>query len=147
MRSNSARASSRVPMKSELLRPRLDARQRASLLRWYRQNARDLPWRRTRDPWAIRVSEVMLQQTQVATALPFYLRFMRRFPTPAALAHARESDVLAAWAGLGYYRRARNLQGAALVVTREHRGRVPRDPEVFGRLPGVGRYTRAAVLS
>ncbi|HTM57748.1 MAG TPA: A/G-specific adenine glycosylase [Candidatus Udaeobacter sp.] len=117
------------------------------MLRWYRQNARDLPWRRTRDPWAIWVSEVMLQQTQVATALPFYLRFMRRFPTPASFARARESDVLAAWAGLGYYRRARNLHSAARVVAREHGGRVPREPEAFGGLPGVGRYTRAAVTS
>ena len=89
----------------------------------------------------------MLQQTRVATALPFYLRFMRRFPTPAALARARESDVLAAWAGLGYYRRARNLHSAARVVVREHAGRVPRDSGAFGELPGVGRYTRAAVMS
>jgi A/G-specific adenine glycosylase len=106
-----------------------------------------LPWRRTRDPWAIWVAEVMLQQTQVETALPYYLRFLRRFPTPAALARARESEVLAAWAGLGYYRRARHLLEAARRVVREHGGRVPCDPEAFGNLPGVGRYTRGAVLS
>ena len=89
----------------------------------------------------------MLQQTQVATARPFYLRFLRRFPNPASLARAKEDDVLAAWAGLGYYRRARHLHAAARQVVREHGGRVPRDPEAFGNLPGVGRYTRGAVLS
>ena len=118
-----------------------------SLLAWYRRHARDLPWRRTRDPWAIWVSEVMLQQTQVRTALPYYPRFLERFPTPRALARASESDVLAAWSGLGYYRRARQLREAAQAVVREHAGMVPRDADAFGALSGVGRYTRAAVLS
>ena len=117
------------------------------MLAWYRRGARDLPWRRTRDPWAIWVSEVMLQQTRVETATPFYLRFLRRFPNPAALARAGEDAVLAAWSGLGYYRRARHLHEAARTVVREHGGRVPRDPDAFGALPGVGRYTKGAVLS
>ena len=120
---------------------------RRDLMAWYRRNRRDLPWRRTRDPWAIWVSEVMLQQTQVKTVLPFYPRFLERFPTPAALACARAPQVLSLWSGLGYYRRARQLYAAAREVVREHAGLVPRDPEHFGRLPGVGRYTRAAVLS
>ena len=100
-----------------------------------------------RDPYSIWVSEVMLQQTQVSTAQPFYLRFIARFPTVGSLARAREADVLERWAGLGYYRRARNLHRAANLVMREHGGRVPDDPEIFGRLPGVGRYTTGAVLS
>src|SRR6185436_8387890 len=108
---------------------------------------RALPWRGTRDPYRIWVSEVMLQQTQVATATPFYQRFLRRFPTLPALARARQSEVLAAWSGLGYYRRARHLHEAARVVVREHQGRVPSAPEIFAELPGVGRYTTGAVLS
>jgi len=106
-----------------------------------------MPWRRTREPYPVWLSEVMLQQTQVATARPYYDAFLARFPTLASLARARPSEVLAAWAGLGYYRRARHLHEAARTVVREHAGRVPDDPEAFGRLPGVGRYTRGAVLS
>jgi A/G-specific adenine glycosylase len=89
----------------------------------------------------------MLQQTRIATATPYYQRFLRRFPDVSVLARARTDDVLAAWAGLGYYRRARNLHAAAQVVVREHDGRVPSEPEAFHRLPGVGRYTAGAVLS
>jgi A/G-specific adenine glycosylase len=118
---------------------------RRRLLAWYRRHARDLPWRRTRDPWRIWVSEVMLQQTRVETALPYYDTFLERFPTPASLARARPEAVLRAWSGLGYYRRARHLQAAARMVTRDHGGRV--DPATFGDLPGVGRYTEGAVLS
>lgn len=106
-----------------------------------------MPWRATRDPYRIWLSEVMLQQTQVATATPYYHSFLSRFPTVDALARARESAVLAAWAGLGYYRRARHLHEASRVVMREHGGRVPDSPEAFRRLPGVGRYTTGAVLS
>jgi len=106
-----------------------------------------VPWRRTRDPYRIWVSEIMLQQTQVNTALPYYRRFVARFPTLRALARAPESSVLAAWSGLGYYRRARHLHAAARTVVREHAGRVPDDPGRFGSLPGVGRYTTGAVLS
>jgi len=117
------------------------------LLHWYRRHRRDLPWRRTRDPYRIWVSEVMLQQTQVATAAPYYQSFLARFPTIDALSRAREADVLEAWSGLGYYRRARMLHEAARMVVHDYASRVPDDPEAFGRLPGVGRYTRGAVLS
>src|SRR3569832_2202802 len=86
---------------------------RAALLRWYRTNRRDLPWRRTRDPYAIWVSEIMLQQTRVAAGIEYYERFMREFPTVKSLADAKEDRVLATWSGLGYYRRARNLHAAA----------------------------------
>jgi A/G-specific adenine glycosylase len=120
---------------------------RRRLLGWYRRRRRDLPWRRTTDPYRIWVSEIMLQQTQVATALPFYQTFLERFPDVAALARAPVSEVLAAWAGLGYYRRARHLHAAAGIVVREHGGHVPRDAEAFARLPGVGRYSTGAVLS
>ncbi len=93
------------------------------------------------------LSEVMLQQTRIATVYPYYRSFLARFPTLAALASAREADVLAAWAGLGYYARARHLREAARLLVREHAGHVPDDPDVFSRLPGVGRYTTGAVLS
>jgi A/G-specific adenine glycosylase len=120
---------------------------RAALRAWYRRHARALPWRRSRDPYRIWVSEVMLQQTRVAAARPYYARFLRRFPSLRALAAAPPEQVLAAWSGLGYYRRARHLHEAARCVIERHAGSVPRDPEVFGRLPGVGRYTCGAVLS
>jgi A/G-specific adenine glycosylase len=122
------------------------ALQRA-LLDWYARHRRALPWRRTRDPYRIWVSEVMLQQTRIATATPYYRAFLERFPSLADLARARPADVLTAWSGLGYYRRARALHAAAGEVVREHGGRVPDDPTRFGRLPGVGRYTAGAVLS
>ena len=120
---------------------------RRAVLQWYRRNARALPWRRTRDPYRVWVSEVMLQQTQVATAQPYYERFVARFPTVRALARAPIDRVLAAWSGLGYYRRARHLHEAAGIVVREHAGAVPSEPRAFGALPGVGRYTVGAVLS
>ncbi|MGE5176099.1 MAG: A/G-specific adenine glycosylase [Hyphomicrobiales bacterium] len=120
---------------------------RAALLRWYRRERRDLPWRRTRDAYAIWVSEVMLQQTRVETVIPYYERFLARFPRVEALAGARESDVLAAWSGLGYYRRARHLKRAAEAVVREHGGRLPGDPEALRALPGIGAYTAAAIAS
>lgn len=118
-----------------------------ALLRWYRQHHRPLPWRATRDPYRIWVSEVMLQQTQVAAATPYYAEFVRRFPSLRALAAAPVDDVLHAWAGLGYYRRARHLHEAARAVVRDHGGRIPPEAAAFGRLPGVGRYTMGAVLS
>lgn len=123
------------------------ARFRATLSRWYRKNGRDLPWRRTRDPYAILVSEFMLQQTQVAAVIPYYQRWLRRFPDFATLARASESDVLHAWQGLGYYRRARNLHAAAKIVIRNHGGRFPRAIEQIKALPGVGRYTANAVAT
>jgi len=120
---------------------------RAALRGWYRRHRRLLPWRRTRDPYRIWVSEVMLQQTRVAAARPYYADFLRRFPDLPSLATASRDEVLAAWSGLGYYRRARHLHEAASIVIRDHGGHVPESAEAFGRLPGVGRYTTGAVLS
>ena len=120
---------------------------RRRLLRWYLRHRRDLPWRRTRDPYAIWVSEIMLQQTRVETVIPFYRRFLDRFPTVRALAAAREDSVIAAWSGLGYYRRARHLREAAARIMRQHEGRVPEDAEALRRLPGIGDYTAAAIAS
>jgi len=120
---------------------------RAALLRWYDAQARDLPWRRTRDPYAIWVSEVMLQQTQVSVVLPYWTAFLGRFPDLAALARASLDDVLAAWRGLGYYARARNLHRAARAVAERHGGRLPDDVEALRALPGFGRYTVGAVAS
>jgi A/G-specific adenine glycosylase len=114
---------------------------------WFRRHGRDLPWRRDRDPYAIWVSEVMLQQTQVATVIPYFERFLKAFPTVAALAAAPEQDVLRLWEGLGYYRRARALRRAAERLASDHGAAVPDDPAVFAALPGVGRYTLGAVLS
>lgn len=120
---------------------------RDALLAWYRAQRRDLPWRATRDPYAVWVSEAMLQQTRVETAEPYWRRFMERFPTIAALAGASEDEVLVAWSGLGYYRRARALRAAAQQIRDEHGGTFPRDPAQVLALPGVGRYTAGAVLS
>ena len=120
---------------------------RRALGSWFTKNARDLPWRRTRDPYAIFVSELMLQQTQVVTVLPYYARWLARFPDFFALAAAEESDVLAVWQGLGYYSRARNLHRAARHVVAHHGGEMPRDPALIRALPGVGRYTAGAVAS
>jgi A/G-specific adenine glycosylase len=120
---------------------------RRSVLRWFARHGRDLPWRRTHDPYAILVSEFMLQQTQVATVIPYYDEWMRRFPTFAALASASEHEVLHAWQGLGYYARARNLRAAAQVVVEKHGGRFPESLDAIQALPGVGRYTANAVLT
>src|SRR6266700_1477104 len=120
---------------------------RRSLLRWYRQHGRDLPWRRTRYPYAILVSEFMLQQTQVATVLPYYSRWLRRFPDFASVARASQNDVLHAWQGLGYYNRARNLRAAARIVRDRHRGILPGDIAAIRKLPGVGRYIANAVAT
>lgn len=118
-----------------------------ALVAWFERDARDLPWRRTGDPYAIWVSEIMLQQTQVQTVIPYYERFMARFPTIAALAEAPEEEVIRAWAGLGYYSRARNLQRGAREVLARYGGRVPEDPAALLALPGVGRYTAGAIAS
>ncbi len=117
------------------------------LLAWYRRHARDLPWRRTRDPYRILVSEVMLQQTQVDRVSRFYGPFLRRYPTFEALAAAPEPAVRESWEGLGYYARARNLHRTARLVVEEYGGRLPDDPSTIRRLPGIGRSTAGAVLS
>jgi A/G-specific adenine glycosylase len=117
------------------------------LLCWYARNGRDLPWRRTRDPYRILVSEIMLQQTQVERVKAYYRRFLARYPTVTALAAARPGAVREAWAGLGYYARSRNLHRAARTMVQQHGGRVPRDPAAIRALPGVGRYTASAVRS
>lgn len=120
---------------------------RNGLLHWFARHRRDLPWRYTRDPYAIWVSEVMLQQTQVATVVPYFQRFIQAFPSVADLARADEQQVLRLWEGLGYYRRARGLHRAAQILVRDWDGQIPRDPTHLGRLPGFGRYTVGAVLS
>lgn len=120
---------------------------RARLARWFREHARDLPWRRKRDGYSIWLSEIMLQQTRVATVLDRYREFLVRFPTLHALAMADEHEVLALWSGLGYYRRARLLHHAAQFVVRELRGKLPRTAEGLRTLPGVGEYTAAAIAS
>jgi A/G-specific adenine glycosylase len=134
--------------RTESFEIQIDSRQfRPVLQRWFRLNGRDLPWRRTRDPYAVLVSEFMLQQTQVGTVLPYYERWLERFPNFAALAHATESDVLHAWQGLGYYARARNLHAAAKFVTGSCGGQLPSRTDHIAQLPGVGRYTAGALAS
>ncbi len=117
------------------------------LVSWYRTNGRDLPWRRTRDPYAILVSEVMLQQTQVQRAMLYYDKFLERYPTVEELARADEGEVRETWEGLGYYARARNLQRTAQKIVTQHNGRFPKRYEELTALPGIGQYTAGAVLS
>jgi A/G-specific adenine glycosylase len=117
------------------------------LLAWYDTHRRDLPWRENRDPYRVWLSEIMLQQTRVAAVIDHYRKFLRRFPTVEKLAAAREASVLAAWSGLGYYRRARMLHAAAKVIVREHGGRFPETVKGLRSLPGIGRYTSAAIAS
>jgi A/G-specific adenine glycosylase len=117
------------------------------LLDWYRRNRRDMPWRRTKDPYLVWVSEVMLQQTTVKAVTPYYEAFVERFPDVAALAAAQEEEVLALWSGLGYYHRARNLHRGARHVVEKHRGRFPKSLEAALAVPGVGLYTASAILS
>jgi A/G-specific adenine glycosylase len=120
---------------------------RKSLLRWFRRHGRDLPWRKTCDPYAILVSEFMLQQTQVATVIPYYNKWLRRYPGFASVARASQNDVLHAWQGLGYYNRARNLHAASKIMQERHRGTFPGDIAAIRKLPGVGRYTANAVAT
>ncbi|MCA9143196.1 MAG: A/G-specific adenine glycosylase [Planctomycetales bacterium] len=114
---------------------------------WFERNSRDLPWRKTRDPYHVWISEIMLQQTQVVTVIPYFERFIAKFPTISSLATAHEDEVLRMWEGLGYYRRARQLHKAARVIVDEHDGVFPRDAVSVKALPGIGRYTAGAILS
>jgi A/G-specific adenine glycosylase len=125
----------------------VDRRFHSALRAWFRQVCRPLPWRQSRDPYRIWVSEVMLQQTQVATVIPYFQRFLQTFPTLPQLAAAPEEEVLRLWEGLGYYRRARSLHRAAKIIAAEYGGEVPREAEALARLPGIGRYTLGAILS
>lgn len=118
-----------------------------ALLGWFRLHQRPLPWRSTRDPYPIWVSEIMLQQTQAATVIPYFERFLQAFPTIEHLAGATEQEVLRQWEGLGYYRRARSLHRAAQEVCRRHGGSLPARPELLAELPGIGKYTLGAILS
>lgn len=120
---------------------------RRKLLRWYDRNKRDLPWRRTRDPYAIWLAETMLQQTQVKTVLPYYEKFLRAFPTVTALDRASLEKVLRAWSGLGYYRRAENLKRSARQLVRDHAGQLPDEFAALRQLAGVGDYTAGALMS
>jgi len=128
-------------------RPALIRKFQQALLTWFDSHARDLPWRQNADPYRIWVSEIMLQQTRVTAVLDYYARFLTRFPSVTALAQAQEPDVLAAWSGLGYYRRARMMHQAAKVVVHGHQGIFPRTAEELRKLPGIGEYTSSAIAS
>jgi A/G-specific adenine glycosylase len=134
-----------MPRKSRADRKLQASEFRRRLLRWFRRHGRDLPWRRTRDPYHIVVSEFMLQQTQVSRVEAYYHRFLERYPSIDALAAAPVATVRESWEGLGYYRRAANLHRLARAVVDQHGGVVPDDPEALLRLPGVGRYTAGAI--
>ncbi len=139
--------SSRKQVADSVVAPATVRRIRSALLGWYDVHKRDLPWRHTDDPYAILISEFMLQQTQVQTALPYYQRFLSAFPTVASLANASEEEVLREWAGLGYYSRARNLHAAAKKIVEECRGKVPGTYAELLFLPGVGPYAAGAIAS
>jgi A/G-specific adenine glycosylase len=144
-------SAARPEMRNGAVEPDCDpgwvAQVRERLVAWYEQARRDLPWRTDRDPYRILVSETMLVQTTVAAVVPFFERFVARFPTLEALAEADEAEVLKSWEGLGYYRRARQLHAAARAIVEKHGGVFPDDPEQIRALPGVGRYIAGAVLS
>jgi A/G-specific adenine glycosylase len=143
-----ATATARAPAPPGEIIPRRDLPAfQAQLLGWFARAKRDLDWRKTRDPYRVWISEIMLQQTRVAAVLPYYRRFLALFPTIGALARARADAVVRAWAGLGYYSRARNLHRAAKEIVARHGGEFPRRIEDALALPGIGRYTAAAVLS
>ncbi len=138
---------SAVQLPSRIAHPATVRALHRRLLAWYGQHGRDLPWRRTRDPYAILVSEVMLQQTQVQRALLYYEKFLSRYPTVEDLARADEPEVRETWHGLGYYARARNLQLTSRKIVAERDGRFPDTPEELQKLPGIGPYTAGAVSS
>lgn len=143
VRSKFSRATADTPLPTAAWKTSL----RRTLRRWFDRARRDLPWRRTRDPYAVWLSEVMLQQTQVATVVDYFHRFTAAFPTIADLAAAPEREVLRLWEGLGYYRRARQLHRAAATIVERHGGAFPDDPAAVRDLPGIGRYTAGAILS
>lgn len=134
-------------MENEKTAPVLPPKAVAALLDWYAANARDLPWRKTSDPYRIWISEIMLQQTRVEAVKPYYERFLNAFPTVRDLAKAPEEKLLKLWEGLGYYSRARNLQKAARVIVAEYGGKMPADEEKLRKLPGIGDYTAGAIAS
>lgn len=136
-----------LTMSNSPLRTRQRAGLRRALLTWFRKNARDLPWRRTKDPYAVWLSEIILQQTRVEQGLPYFQRFLKAFPTVHALASASPERVLKLWEGLGYYSRARNLHKTAKIVAREFGGVFPSTSKDLQALPGIGRYTAAAIAS
>lgn len=138
-----ARGTDELPLPASAWRQRF----RRRLLAWYARHARDLPWRRSSDPYRVWVSEIMLQQTQVATVEPYFERFVKAYPTIERLAQADEQDVLLHWEGLGYYRRARQMHAAAQVLVDRHGGVFPKSREEVLALPGIGRYTAGAILS
>lgn len=117
------------------------------LLKWYSLNKRDLPWRRTTDPYKIWISEIMLQQTTVAAVIPYYERWIKRFPTVDSVSKAREKTILNMWQGLGYYSRAKNILKSSKIIVNEYGGAIPKDPKILKQLPGFGSYTVGAVLS
>jgi A/G-specific adenine glycosylase len=117
------------------------------LLKWYAKHGRTMPWRDHPDPYAVWVSEIMLQQTRVETVIPYFEKWMKLFPDVKSLANAKERDVLNAWEGLGYYTRARNLHKAAKIISSDFNGKLPRDPQALRQLPGIGRYTAGAIAS
>ncbi|MEG2643351.1 MAG: A/G-specific adenine glycosylase, partial [Eubacterium sp.] len=119
----------------------------SDLVHWFQENKRDLPFRKTKDPYSIWISEIMAQQTQIDTLIPYYKQFIQKFPDVSTLAAAEESDVLKAWEGLGYYSRAKNLHKAAKKIMEEHHGRFPGNYEEILALPGVGPYTGGAIAS
>ena len=135
------------PAAKKLLTPATIPHFRERLLGWFDKNKRDLPWRKNRDPYRVWLSEIMLQQTRVAAVIEYYQRFLKKFPSMERLAAAREASVLAAWSGLGYYRRARMLHAAAKQVVKEHKSQFPSTAEELRQLSGVGRYTSAAIAS
>ncbi len=144
---NRPRATQRTPGAEELPGNAWRLRFRRRVLAWFDASARDVPWRPSPGLYAIWISEIMLQQTQVATVIPYYTRFLQRFPNVSALAAADEQEVLKYWEGLGYYRRARQLHAAARRVVHEHAGRIPTSLDRLRALPGIGRYTAGAILS
>ena len=137
-----------IPSERSVLKdPSAQRELRSRLLRWYDRHQRDLPWRRDRDPYRVWVSEIMLQQTRVVAVIEHYQKFLRHFPTITSLAAAREAQVLAAWSGLGYYRRARMMYATAKKIVKEHESQFPASAESLRALPGIGRYSSAAIAS